>query len=102
GNNLTIQTAKEIVDTQISIGISSKSIKNIQKSRDIVDKWIKEDKIIYGVTTGFGEFKDIRIPSSDLKQLQLNLIRSHAADTGECLPKNIIRFMLLLRINSLV
>ncbi|HRE11649.1 MAG TPA: aromatic amino acid lyase, partial [Ignavibacteria bacterium] len=65
-------------------------------------KWIKNDEVIYGVTTGFGEFKDVKIPQKDIEKLQHNLIISHAAGVGEPLPKNIVRLMLLLRINSLV
>lgn len=101
GNNLNSQLAKEIVDKNIPIGISPKAIINIKRSRDIIEKWIKNDEVIYGVTTGFGEFKDIKIPVKDLETLQRNLIISHCAGVGEPLPKNIVRLMLLLRINSL-
>ncbi|KXK47763.1 MAG: histidine ammonia-lyase, partial [Chlorobi bacterium OLB5] len=62
----------------------------------------KNDEVIYGVTTGFGEFKDVKIPQKDIEKLQHNLIISHSAGVGEPLPRNIVRMMLLLRINSLV
>jgi histidine ammonia-lyase len=101
GSNLTSKTAKRIVDENITIGITSEARKNIAKSRKLVDEWIKNDEVIYGVTTGFGEFKDVKISSKDIEKLQENLIKSHSAGTGECLPKNIIRLLLLLRINSL-
>ncbi len=101
GNNLSIEIAKEIVDKGIQIGISEKAKRDVKRSREVVEKWIREDKVIYGVTTGFGEFKDIRIPLKDLQKLQENLLISHSAGVGVCLPKNIIRLMLLLRINSL-
>jgi histidine ammonia-lyase len=101
GNSLDSRLAKEIVDNGCNIAISSKAMKNVIKSRKIVENWIKKNEVIYGVTTGFGEFKDVFIPQKDLEKLQKNLLRSHAAGVGECLPKNIIRLMLLLRINSL-
>ncbi|RPI12532.1 MAG: histidine ammonia-lyase [Ignavibacteriae bacterium] len=101
GSNLTSEIAKKIVDENITIGITGDARKNILRSRKLVENWIKNDEVIYGVTTGFGEFKDIKISAKDLEKLQENLIKSHSAGVGECLPKNIIRLMLLLRINSL-
>jgi histidine ammonia-lyase len=101
GDNLTAEIAKRIVNENIRIGITNNSRKSVKKARNLVDKWIKNDEVIYGVTTGFGEFKDVKISAHDLETLQRNLIISHSAGVGECLPKNIIRLMLLLRINSL-
>ncbi len=101
GSNLTVQLAKQIVDDSISIGISPKAKSAILSSRKVIEKWIKNNEVIYGVTTGFGEFKDVKIPQKDLEKLQRNLIISHSAGVGEPLPKNIVRLMLLLRINSL-
>ncbi|MBZ0204287.1 MAG: histidine ammonia-lyase [Ignavibacteria bacterium] len=101
GENLTIPLAKKIVDKNLAIGLSPSAKQNIKRSRDVIEKWIKAGEVIYGVTTGFGEFKDVKIPKKDLEQLQHNLIISHAAGVGEALPKNIVRLMLLLRINSL-
>jgi histidine ammonia-lyase len=102
GEKLTISLAREIVDKNIKIGVSPSAIKKINSSRSVVEKWIKNNEVIYGVTTGFGEFKDVTIPEKDIEQLQHNLIISHSAGVGEPLPKNIVRLMLLLRINSLV
>ncbi|HRF66672.1 MAG TPA: histidine ammonia-lyase [Ignavibacteria bacterium] len=102
GENLTIPEAKEIVDNFLPVGISKDTAARIKRSRSVIEKWIKNDEVIYGVTTGFGEFKDVKIPQKDIEKLQHNLIISHAAGVGEPLPKNIVRLMLLLRINSLV
>jgi len=101
GSNLNIQLAKEIVDKNLKIGITPKAKSNIKRSRNVIEKWLKSGEVIYGVTTGFGEFKDVKIPMKDLEALQRNLIISHSAGVGEPLPKNIVRLMLLLRINSL-
>ena len=101
GSNLTVPIAKEIVDNNIKIGITSGSKSGINRSRAVIEKWLKSGEVIYGVTTGFGEFKDVKIPMSDVETLQRNLIISHSAGVGEPLPKNIVRLMLLLRINSL-
>lgn len=102
GQNLTVSLAKEIVDNNLQINISPSAIKKIKRSRNVIEKWIKNDEVIYGVTTGFGEFKDVKIPQKDIEKLQHNLIISHSAGVGEPLPRNIVRMMLLLRINSLV
>jgi len=102
GSNLSVTLAKEIVDNNIKIGITSGAKVNIKRSRNVIEKWLTSGEIIYGVTTGFGEFKDVKIPMKDVETLQRNLIISHSAGVGEPLPKNIVRLMLLLRINSLV
>lgn len=101
GSNLTNELAKNINDNSVQIGLTPASRKNINRSRKVIEDWIKNDEVIYGVTTGFGEFKDVKIPQKDVEQLQHNLIISHSAGVGEPLPKNIVRLMLLLRINSL-
>jgi histidine ammonia-lyase len=101
GNSLTPEKAKEIVDNSIKIELSPAAKNTIKRSRAVIEKWIKENEVIYGVTTGFGEFKDVKIPLKDIEKLQHNLIISHSAGVGEPLPKNIVRLMLLLRINSL-
>jgi histidine ammonia-lyase len=102
GENLTVFSARNIVERNIQIGIHSAAINKVKKSRNVVEKWIQENEVIYGVTTGFGEFKDVKIAKKDLEKLQHNLIISHSAGTGEAIPKNIVRLMLLLRINSLI
>jgi histidine ammonia-lyase len=102
GSNLTIEEAKNIVDNNIEIGLTPGSRSAVNRSRKVIQDWINNDEVIYGVTTGFGEFKDVKIPHKDVEKLQHNLIISHSAGVGEPLPKNIVRLMLLLRINSLV
>ena len=64
-------------------------------------QWVERGEIIYGVTTGFGEFANVTIPHDDLRQLQQNLLRSHAAGVSEPLPAEVVRAMLLLRANAL-
>lgn len=101
GNNLTVENSVKIVITNQKISISRSSVKKINSSRKLVEKWISNDEIIYGITTGFGEFKDVGISQKDLSALQRNLILSHAAGVGKYIPDFIVRLMLLFRINSL-
>ena len=102
GNSLTIQDVARVArreETEIRISEDAKA--RIAASRRLVDEWIERGEVIYGVTTGFGEFANVTIPHDDLRQLQQNLLRSHAAGVGEPLAPESIRAMLLLRANAL-
>lgn len=73
----------------------------VNRSREAVEKLVREGQIAYGITTGFGRFKDKFISADESLQLQLNLVRSHAAGTGPILPEEQVRAMLLARANTL-
>ena len=73
----------------------------IKRGSDFLDRLLREEGSIYGVTTGFGEFSNVCIDRNHLEQLQVNLIMSHAAGTGEPLPDEIVRAMMILRMNAL-
>lgn len=74
----------------------------MQHARAVVDSMLAEDRVVYGITTGFGFMKDRRVSPAEVEQLQANLIRSHAAGVGVPLPTSVVRAMMLLRINALV
>jgi len=101
GNSLTIPAVYHIAVESAGVGVSPKARRNVKASRQLVDKWVRQDETVYGVTTGFGEFSNVRIKAWDLEQLQENLILSHAAGAGDPLPPEIVRAMMLLRINAL-
>ncbi len=103
GNNLTIPELYSAVTNfpEIKIDFTAKAKKNINTSRKVVDEWIKGGEVVYGVTTGFGEFSNIRIASSDNETLQDNLIMSHSAGVGDPLPLDVVRAMIILRLNAL-
>jgi histidine ammonia-lyase len=73
----------------------------MQASVDVVRHAVESDRLAYGITTGFGAFANKRISSDQLRQLQLNLLRSHATGIGSPLPPPLVRRMLLLKINAL-
>ncbi len=83
------------------VELSAQAQEAVLRSRAVVEEWIDADEVIYGVTTGFGEFANVKISRADLEQLQENLIVSHSVGTGAWLPRPIVRAMLLLRINAL-
>lgn len=102
GSSLTIAALYEAATVSSSkIAIAPSAKKAMQKSRSLVEEWLKNDEVIYGVTTGFGEFANVRIPFDKIEQLQTNLIKSHAAGAGEPLPPEVVRAMMILRVNAL-
>ena len=102
GNSLTIDDVARVArGEEKDIRISEEAKAQIARSRALVDEWVERGEIIYGVTTGFGEFANVNIPHDELRQLQQNLLRSHSAGVGEPLPPEVVRAMLLLRANAL-
>ncbi len=102
GNSLSIEdvervSRREIVDIDISEFARSK----VLASRALVEEWVARGEIIYGVTTGFGEFANVSIGREHISALQQNLLRSHSAGVGVPLPSEVVRAMLLLRANAL-
>ncbi len=101
GTSLTLDKIESFLFENPDIKISENSKKQIRKSRELVEKWVNSGESIYGVTTGFGQFSNVKISNSDLKKLQRNLILSHAVGCGENLPPKIVKIMMLLRLNAL-
>ena len=83
------------------VHISPPSRPRILASRKVIEQIVARDVVVYGVNTGFGKLSDVRIPQSDLRQLQLNLVRSHACGIGNPLSEAEVRAMILLRANVL-
>lgn len=101
GNSLTIEQVVQIAARDIPVGLSPGAVRGINASRRLVDSWVEKDAVIYGVTTGFGEFSNVKIDRVDIEALQKNLVISHAAGTGDPLPPEIVRAMMVLRVNAL-
>jgi len=101
GHSLTIDQLYRASDGNTSLSIAKSARTAMQKSRNTVEQWIANKEIIYGVTTGFGEFSNVHIPMDKIEALQRNLIMSHAAGAGEPLPDEVVRCMMILRANAL-
>ncbi len=101
GENLTIEGIIKVARGNEKVEIDKKIVTKIKKSRETIEKILREGKPIYGVNTGFGELANVRINNDKIEKLQENLIRSHACGTGEALPEDVVRAMVLLRLNSL-
>ena len=101
-DHLTIERIGEIIYNNYKIELSDDARKRIIRSREYLDARIaKEENPIYGVTTGFGSLCSVSISKDQLSQLQVNLIKSHACGVGERLPNDIIKMMILLKVQSL-
>ncbi len=101
GSSLTLEKIESFLKENPEVVISPNSIKKIKRARALVDKWVERGEVIYGVTTGFGEFANVNISKENIQKLQENLILSHAVGCGKNLPPMIVKVMMLLRLNAL-
>ena len=99
---LTLTQIDKIISENYQLELSKDAIQRIEKCRNYLDNKIKnQQKPIYGVTTGFGSLCDKTISENDLGKLQENLMMSHACGIGDEVDTEIVRIMLLLKIQSL-
>ena len=99
---LSLETINEIITHHKSIALSEEAKVNIQKCRIYLDtKMASNTAPIYGINTGFGSLCNVKISNENLSQLQENLVKSHACGTGDEVPQEIVKLMLLLKIQSL-
>ncbi len=99
---INISEIQEVMLHDMKLELSEESIQKIEKCRNYLDDKMQENKSpIYGINTGFGALYNVKISSNNLTCLQENLVMSHACGTGEKVPKNIVKLMLLLKIQAL-
>lgn len=84
-----------------TVALSGPAKTRIEASRAVVRQILERGDVVYGISTGFGKFSDVRIAADDLRRLQLNLVRSHSCGVGRPLPVEEVRGMMLLRANVL-
>ncbi len=101
GNSLNLEEVIKVAREDYHVVISEEAVNKINKSRKKVENFIKDEKKIYGVNTGFGKFSDVLISKEETKLLQKNLIITHAVGAGDFLDRDIVRAIILLRINAL-
>ncbi len=102
GHGLTVEDVVKVARFGESVEIDDLSRKNLETSRKRLEKLIEEGSVIYGINTGLGDLVRVRIDAEDVKKLQLNLVRSHSAGTGDAMPEEIVRGAMLIRANSLL
>lgn len=102
GDHLSVSQIKEILDNHATLRLSKESEEAVIKCRKYLDSKVEDiGRPVYGVTTGFGSLCNITIPEEDLSTLQHNLVMSHACGTGDEVRPEIVKIMLLLKIQSL-
>lgn len=100
--HLSLEQIQEILSSRSNLALSAEASTRIRHCRDYLEqKLAANDQLFYGINTGFGSLCNIRISEADLEQLQHNLVVSHAAGMGDVVPQEVLRIMLLLKIQSL-
>ncbi len=101
GQALTLKQISAVALCDEPVAISPSAHARIASSRKVIEEIVARDAVVYGVNTGFGKLSDVRVARDELKQLQLNLVRSHACGIGNPLSEPEARAMMLLRANVL-
>ncbi|NWI54139.1 HUTH lyase, partial [Calyptomena viridis] len=101
GNSLTTEDLVSLGKGLYKIKLTPEAEAKVKQSREVIERIVKEQTVVYGITTGFGKFARTVIPNSKLRELQVNLVRSHSAGVGKPLTPERSRMLLALRINVL-
>jgi len=101
GQKLLLAQVVAVARNQERVTLAAAARERVAQSRRVVEKIVAEGRTVYGVNTGFGKLSDVRIEPSQLRELQLNLVRSHSCGLGSPLSEAEARAMLLLRANVL-
>src|SRR3954471_2088232 len=99
GNSLTIEQVTAVARDRVRASLAPHARQRAAQTRSIVDSLVAQRAVAYGVTTGFRKLSEVAIPPERLAELQVNLVRSHAAGVGDLLPEREVRAMMLLRAN---
>src|SRR5216117_118707 len=102
GHSLAIEDVVSVARHGASVAVAAHSLAAVHGSRRVVEAAIARGDTMYGVTTGFGKLAHVRIRPEQARELQRNLIRSHASGVGDPLPVEAVRAMMLLRANVLL
>ncbi len=104
GESLTIEDVIAVAHGrpgELSLGLTPEAVEKVRAARAAVEQFVAEGRIIYGITTGFGAFKDRVIPPDHVRELQRNIVMSHAVGVGPAFDTAVVRAMMLIRANTL-
>jgi histidine ammonia-lyase len=99
GNSLTLDGVVAVAVNRAPVGLAPAARLRMERAHDVVSAIVRRNAVAYGVTTGFGKLSDVAIPPDRIEELQVNLVRSHAAGVGPLLNEREARAMMLLRAN---
>lgn len=100
GESLTLDQAVLALRPDASVKIHPRCKEKVNKARAVVESAVRQKKVVYGITTGFGALSNVVISKTKCRQLQINVLRSHSAGVGEPLADEIVRLTILFMINS--
>jgi histidine ammonia-lyase len=101
GHSLTLKDFMRAVRGKEEVNLSEEAVEKVNHGHDIIKHIIEEGRTVYGVNTGFGKLSDVAINKSELSKLQENLLKSHACGVGPCFDEEVVRGMMVLRVNAL-
>jgi len=101
GQRLSLAQVAAVANGDERVALSAAARQRVEAARRVVEKIVAEEQTVYGINTGFGKLSDVHIEQSQLRELQLNLVRSHSCGVGPPLSVAEARAMLLLRANVL-
>src|SRR5687768_7250101 len=101
GSSLTLDELVAIANDFTTVSLTDTARARVRAARAVVDEFADRETPTYGINTGFGSFAEVKIPHESLSQLQVNLLRSHAAGVGDPLPVPVVRATIALRANVL-
>jgi histidine ammonia-lyase len=101
GRSLTLDAFLRVVRAGAPVELAPEALERVRSSRAAVERAVVAGRAVYGVTTGFGALSAVTIPGDRVRDLQISLVRSHASGTGPALPDELVRGLVLLRLNSL-
>jgi histidine ammonia-lyase len=102
GDSLTIEQVIQVSRNKEKVKIHQKNKELVNKNAAVVEDFVREGQVVYGITTGIGSFADVLIPREHVRELQKNLLMSHSSGTGPQVQDDQVRAMMLLRINALI
>lgn len=102
GDRLTLGQLVDIARNGAQVELSQQALVAVSRSRQCVESRLQSGDTFYGINTGFGALAAVRIPADQLSQLQLNLIRSHACGVGAPLPQEVVRAIMVLRLQTML
>ncbi|HXG90856.1 MAG TPA: histidine ammonia-lyase [Blastocatellia bacterium] len=100
GSSLTLEQTAAVADGAL-VSLAASARERVERARSFVESIVERGETVYGINTGFGKLSDVIIPRDKLRELQVNLVRSHSCGVGEPLSERATRAMMLLRANVL-
>jgi histidine ammonia-lyase len=101
GHDLTVDDVEAAALRGVPAELAPAAVRQIEASRALIERVVREQRPTYGVNTGFGKLVDVHIGADQAAELQLNLVRSHACGVGSPFPDEVVRAAMLLRANAL-